>query len=522
MAGADRGSDDSGRVTGLAAGSPVVDAYTAAEARFNRRRQAVGLFLGPILFVVVLLVPMPALSAPAHRLAAVFAFVVVYWVTEAAPMAATAVAGPVLAVLLQVAPARQVLAPFADPIIFLFIGSFMLAEAMFVHGLDRRIAFTALSLRWVGRSPFRVVVAFGLVSTVLSMWISNTATAAMMLPIALSVVSHLRGTHANAGRDVGRFALAMMLMTAYGASIGGMATPVGTPPNLIGIALFERATGTHISFFSWMVLGVPVTASMFALMAGYFWLTCLKGTTLTMGRAGFVVEELRRLGPPTRGQRNVLAAFALTVALWLTPGVLAVAGLGDSRAAAVFGASVPEAAAALIGALLLFVLPIDWPSRRFTLTWEEAVRIDWGIVLLFGGGLALGGLTFTTGLAEAAGRGLFAWMPVQSSLAFTAIFTALGSSISEVASNTASATMIIPIAIGVSQAAGIDPVAPVLGVTLAASMAFMMPISTPPNAIVYSSGYVPITAMIRHGIVLDIVGFFVIVVLVMALGGLLA
>jgi len=499
-------------------GPAVAEAYTAAEEQFNRRRRTIGLWLGPVLFAVVLAMPLPALSPAAHRLAAVLAFVVVYWVSEAVPMAVTAVAGPVLAILLQVAPARQVFAPFADPIIFLFIGSFMLAEAMFVHGLDRRVAFTALSLGWVGQSPFRVVLAFGAVATVLSMWISNTATAAMMLPIGMSVVTHLRGAGRNSAHDIERFALAMMLMTAYGASVGGMATPVGTPPNLIGIALFERATGTHISFFRWMILGVPLTAVMFAFMAGYFWLVCLRGSRLSMGREGLVADELRKLGSMTRGQRNVLAAFGLTVTLWLTPGVLAVLGLADTPLAQAFGASVPEAVAALVGALLLFVLPVNWSDRQFTLTWEQAVRIDWGIVLLFGGGLALGGLTFSTGLAEAAGQGLLAWLPVRDSLAFTAMFTALGSTISEVASNTASATMIIPIAIGVTEAAKLSPVEPVLGVTLAASMAFMMPISTPPNAIVYSSGYVPITKMIRHGIVIDVAGFVAILVLVMALG----
>ena len=267
MAGGARGSEN-GMTTATDDPAPATEAYTAAEERFNRRRRTIGLVLGPLLFAAVLALPMPALSPASHRLAAVLALVVVYCVTEAVPMAVTAVAGPVLAVLLQVAPARQVFAPFADPIIFLFIGSFMLAEAMFVHGLDRRVAFTALSLRWVGRTPFRVVLAFGAVATVLSMWISNTATAAMMLPIGMSVVTHLRTAGRNSTHDVERFALAMMLMTAYGASVGGMATPVGTPPNLIGIALFERATGTHISFFRWMILGVPLPAVMFTLLAG--------------------------------------------------------------------------------------------------------------------------------------------------------------------------------------------------------------------------------------------------------------
>jgi solute carrier family 13 (sodium-dependent dicarboxylate transporter), member 2/3/5 len=204
--------------------------------------------------------------------------------------------------------------------------------------------------------------------------------------------------------------------------------------------------------------------------------------------------------------------------LWLLPGVLAIVGAGQSGFARAFNAAVPESVAAMTGAVLLFILPLHWRARQFTLKWEEAVRIDWGIVLLFGGGLAMGELAFSTGLAEAMGRGITSWLPVQSEVSLTIIFTAVAIVMSEAASNTASANMIVPIAIAVSQAAGISPIQPALGATLGASMGFMMPISTPPNAIVYSSGHVPITTMMRHGIVLDVVGFAVIVGLLLGLG----
>jgi len=494
----------------------AVESYSLAEERFNRRRRTTGLVLGPLLFAAMLWLPMPTLTAEAHRLAAVLVFVIVYWISEALPLPVTAVAGPVLAIVLQVGSARQVLAPFADPIIFLFMGSFMLAEGMYVHGLDRRIAFQALAMPGVGRSPVSVLVVFGAVSTGLSMWLSNTATTAMMFPIAMSIVGHLRSAQPDK-RAVEPFALALMLITAFGSSIGGMATPVGTPPNLIGIGLLERGTGFHISFFRWMIIGVPLAVIMFGFQAMYFRLVCLRGR-LVMGDATGAVEELRRLGPLTRAQRNVLVAFGLTVALWITPGVLAVAGLASRPWAAAFNTSMPEAVAAMTGAILLFVLPVDWGARRFTLTWTEAVRIDWGIILLFGGGLALGSLTFSTGLAEALGRGILAWIPTHTSLILTMLFTAVAILITETASNTASATMVVPIAIAVAGAAGVSPLEPALGATLGASMAFMMPVSTPPNAIVYSSGHVPITAMIRHGVVLDVFGYFIVVALVMSLG----
>jgi sodium-dependent dicarboxylate transporter 2/3/5 len=423
----------------------------------------------------------------------------------------------VLAVILQVGPARTVLAPFADPIIFLFIGSFMLAEAMFTHRLDRRIAFSALSTRAVGGSPTRILFVFGAVATGLSMWISNTATTAMMFPIGLSIVAHLtQGRESDpASRN---FATAMMLMAAFGASIGGLGTPIGTPPNLIGKGMLERIADVQISFFQWMLIGVPLAVLLFLFLVFYFRWRLLGGLKIDLAGAHRIQEELKKLGPISPGQRNTLIAFGVTVLLWLLPGILAIVGLGTSAFAAAYEASVPESVAAMIGAILLFLLPTNWRARRFTLTWEQAVRIDWGIVLLFGGGLAMGALAFSTGLAESIGRGITSWLPVHSTFSLTVLFTAVAIVMSEAASNTASANMIVPVAIAVAQAAGIDPIEPALGATLGASMGFMMPISTPPNAIVYSSGYVPITAMMRHGIVLDVAGFVVIVAVVTGLG----
>jgi sodium-dependent dicarboxylate transporter 2/3/5 len=445
---------------------------------------------------------------------------VVFWVTEALPLAVTALIGPVLAVVLRVVPARAAFAPFADPIIFLFIGSFMLAEAMFVHGLDRRIAFSALSSRLVGGSPVRILIAFGGVSALISMWISNTATTAMMFPIGLSIVAHLtEGREADRGSR--EFATAMMLICAFGASIGGIGTPIGTPPNLIGIGMLNRIVGLEISFFRWMLLGLPIVVLLFGFLVTYFYFRALRGLHLDMSKAGRIQEELHRIGPLSVGQRNVLAAFAVTVALWLFPGLLAILGLSQTTFARAYNTAVPESIAAMTGAILLFVLPLQWRARQFTLKWDEAVRIDWGIILLFGGGLAMGELAFSTGLAESMGRGITSWLPVHSEAALTILFTGVAIVMSEAASNTASANMIVPVAIAVSQAAGVDPVQPALGATLGASMGFMMPISTPPNAIVYSSGCVPITTMMKHGIALDVAGFVVIVGLLLGVGRIL-
>ncbi|MBI2827957.1 MAG: DASS family sodium-coupled anion symporter [Acidobacteria bacterium] len=492
----------------------AIETYSPAEEQFNARRRTVGLVLGPLAFVMLLAAPLPV-PGPAHRLAGILAMVIVFWVTEALPLPVSALMGPVLAVLLGVAPVRPAFASFADPVIFVFMGGFMLAEAMFVHGVDRRIAYTGLSWRLVGSGPGRMLVVYGGLTAALSMWMSNTATTAMMYPIGLSIAAHLARTGGTGARQ---FALAAMLMTAFAASIGGMGTPVGTPPNLIGIGMLERFADVDITFFQWMAIGVPTFAVMFAFLAVYFYVTGVRGVTLTEGSTQMVRDELKKLGPVSRGQRNVLIAFGTTVVLWITPGLVALMGMGQTPFARAYTQAVPESVAAMIGAFLLFVLPINWRAGRFTLTWEQALNIEWGIILLYGGGLALGEMAFTTGLAEAMGKGITSWIPAPGTVALTLTFTGVAIVLSEATSNTAAANMIIPIAIAVALAAGVRPIEPALGATLGASMGFMMPVSTPPNAIVYGSGYVPITAMMRYGLALDVVGFVVISALVLLLG----
>jgi sodium-dependent dicarboxylate transporter 2/3/5 len=497
----------------------AVETFSPAEELFNRRRRTAGLFLAPAVFLIILFAPFD-LPLLAHRMAAIMGLVITLWITEALPLAITAILGPCLAVVLGITTGRAALAPFADPIIFLFIGGFMLAQAMFVHGVDRRIAYGALAMPGVGASAFRILLVYGAVCTAISMWISNTATTAMMFPIGLSIIAHLSRTSANKAQ-VRRYALAMMLITSFGPSIGGMGTPVGTPPNLIGIGMLEKIVGQQISFFSWMAIGVPVVVMLFTYLVTQFYFSSVRGFEVAEGSTELVHRELARLGPRTVGQRNVAIAFAITILLWIAPGVMAIIGVDSSAFARGYAAHMPEGVAAMLGASLLFVLPVSWHERRFTLTWDEAAKIDWGITLLYGGGLALGEMTFSTGLAQAVGEGVTGWLPSQSSFALTVLFTAAAIAVSEAASNTASANMIVPIAIAVSQAAGVRPIEPVLGATLGASMGFMMPVSTAPNAIVYSSGFVPIGQMMRHGVFLDIAAFVIIVATVTLLGPIL-
>jgi solute carrier family 13 (sodium-dependent dicarboxylate transporter), member 2/3/5 len=491
----------------------AVEQISAAEERFERWRRAAGFVLAPAVFVVLLLLPLPGLKPEAHRLAAVMASVVVLWITEALPLPVTALLGAAACVVLRVAPAKEVFAPFADPLMFLFIGSFMLARAIFLHRLDRRLAFGVLSVKWVGARPSRILFAFGAVTAFISAWISNTATTAMMFAIGMAILAFLFDQEKEGGQKVSRqYATALMLMTSFAASVGGLATPIGTPPNVIGLGFIRQLTGVEFPFFKWAVIGVPVVVVLFLWL--FFYLNWLSpaGVKEIEGSREMLRRERERLGAWTRGQKSTLAAFLVTVTLWVVPGIIALAAGDQSELYKSVNAVVPEAVAAVVGATLLFLLPGD--EGRRAITWDEAVKIDWGVVLLYGGGFALGVLSFQTGLAEAVGRGMTGLLPVSggTGLLFASVVVAVV--VSEATSNTASANMVVPVVIAIARAQGADPLEPALGATMGASLGFMLPVSTPCNAIVYGSGYVPLARMIRYGVLLDIVGVFVIVALV--------
>lgn len=487
------------------------------EQQFERWRVRAGLVVAPAAFAGVHLYEFPSLTPEAHRLAAIMAAVVVLWLTEALPMPVTALVGAASCVVLRVADARQVFAPFADPIMFLFIGSFMLAQAIFLHRLDRRLAFGVLSLGWVGASPGRILFAFGAVTAFLSAWISNTATTAMMFAIGLSILRFMFEREQAAGSPLSRrYATGLMLMTSFAASIGGLATPVGTPPNLIGLGFIENSLGVEIPFFRWTLIGVPIVVCLFLFLFGYLHLLCPAQPGALAGGRDLLARERQRIGPWTIGQRSTLVAFLVTVVLWIFPGVVALAAGEKHPLYLSMHRSLPEAVVALLGAVLLFVLPGDGGKRA--ISWHEAVKIDWGVVLLYGGGFALSVLSNTTGLAAAMGTGLARWLPVTGDLGLLIAVTLLAIVVSELTSNTASAAIVVPIAIGIAQAAGADPLQPALGATFGASLGFMLPVSTPCNAIVYGSGCIPLTRMIRYGLLLDVAGAVVIVVLVRLLG----
>lgn len=483
----------------------AAEAFSEQEQRFERARRTVGYVLGPLLFLLVRLLPLHDLGPEAHRLAAVVALVVVWWVTEPIPIPATALIGAALMVVTGVTSAQAAFAPFASPTIFLFMGSFFVAEALAVHGLDRRVASWLLSLPWVGQSATRTRVAFGLLAVALSAWMSNTATTAMLLPVAMGILAG-RGPAAG-GANMAR---GLLLTLAYSASIGGVATPVGTPPNLIAIGMLETLAHVEVDFFRWMAVGVPISAGMYLALA---WLMGrLYPVDEAATRPGTPAVPLADLGPWGRAQTNCLIAFGLAIVLWVTPGIIALAQGTTSPFYKWFSSRLDEGVVALLAAGLLFVLPVDWRQRQFTLSWRDATRIDWGTILLFGGGLALGHQMFETGLASRIGHALVAVSGAESLWAITAVVTLVAVMTTEITSNTAATNMLAPVAVAIAQAAGVSPVPPTMGVALGASLAYMLPISTPPNAIVYGTGRVPITDMIKAGVLLDVLSVIVVLV----------
>ena len=278
----------------------------------------VGLISGPLFFLLVMAVPIPGLAPGAHHLAAVMALVFSLWVTEALPLAVTALLGTVLVVLLGIAPVKESLTPYADPIIFLFMGSFFIAEAMSAHGLHRRIALRLLSLPFFGRSATRILIGCGGIAAILSMWMSNSGTTAMMLPVVLGIIHRID----TEDPDTRNYATGLLLMSAYGASVGGLGAPLGTPPNLVGIGFLENLTGVRINFFSWMTLTLPLVVVML------FCLSLLLGRFHGAARVGLRVarheiqQEVKTLGAWTQGEKSTLAAFLTAVTLWLSPSLL--------------------------------------------------------------------------------------------------------------------------------------------------------------------------------------------------------
>jgi sodium-dependent dicarboxylate transporter 2/3/5 len=497
---------------------------SAAEERFERHRRTIGLFLGPVVFGLMLLIPFD-LDGNQHRLAAILAFVVVWWVTEAIPIPMTALLGVVLCALFEATPPPPegdssvdvVFGLFTDDTVMLFIGSFIIAQAMVVHGLHRRLAFRVLSLPWVGGNTYRIILAFGLIGAITSPVMSNTAGAAMMLPIAIGVMGVVGGMVADQARGEQRverlrFGAALMLVITYGITVGGLLLPIGSPPNLIGRELLEAETGEPITFFEWFLMALPIVIVMFVAVVVIVLAFNRPEVRQVDGVERYVGEERGKLGGLSRGEKNTLLVLAFALIGWFLPGLVGLVAGDDSNAYTQVQEASNEGVVAILAATLLFVLPVDWKRRKFTLNWNQASQIDWGTVILFGGGLVLGSLLSETGLAAVVGESLSDSLGVSSLVGITIVIVIVAVLVSETTSNTASAAIMVPIAISIAAASDVNPTIPALAAIFGANYGFMLPVSTPPNAIVYSSGLLPITRMIKAGLVFDIIGALLCVV----------
>jgi sodium-dependent dicarboxylate transporter 2/3/5 len=498
--------------------------HESGDSPLAQRVRTIGLFAGPILAAITYLI-MPAASAvagaasggfspEARATAAVGVLMAVWWLSEALPIFATALAPLALFPLFNIGNMRDTAAPYAQDVIFLFMGGLLLGVAMQRWGLHRRIALRILSV--VGSSPLSLIGGILAASAFISMWVSNTAACVMMLPIGLSIVEVVeRGARAQ-GRSLddvaGRgFGTCVVLAIAYGVSIGGMASIIGTPPNGVLVGFLRERYGQEISFLEWMKVGLPMTVLFLPLG----WLLLARVVfRVKSGRIDAIQDEIRReladLGPIRRPEASILAIFLLCVVAWLTRPYLAEAlGLTRPRPGRAPEILLTDAGIAMAGALLCFLVPVSWRRREFVLDWKTASSIPWGVLLLFGGGLTLAAAIERHGLDVALGPVLsgLGGVPI---IVMVLVVAAVVVFVGEAGSNTAVTTTFLPIMAALAVSVGVHPYLLLFPVAFAASCGFMLPVATPPNALAFASGRVTIAQMARAGLALNLVGIVLI------------
>lgn len=449
------------------------------------------LLVGPGLVLLSVLVPPQGMALAAWHCVALALWMALWWATQRVDFAVTALLPLAVAPLLGLASIKSVASAYAHPIVFLFMGGFILGLAMQRWQLHHRLALGILC--WVGPSPRRQIGGFMLATAVLSMWVSNTATAVMMLPIALSVVALLPP---SLGRARHNYALALLLAIAYSASIGGMATLIGTPPNALLAAYLQNSHGIELGFAQWLVLGLPVSLLM---LGGCWWWLSRRdfGDLAHYNNAASLRTSLVALGPLSRAERRVALVFGAAVLAWLGRPLLAQwwPGLSDTGIA-------------LIAAISLFLIPSGQGGGAL-MDWQSAEKLPWGVLLLFGGGLALAGLIGGSGLAEwIAGR--FSLLDSWTQFALLLLIVAVMTVLTELTSNTATTAAFLPLLGAMAQAQGVSPLLFCSAAALAASCAFMMPVATPPNAVVFASGELTISDMMNAGLALNLLGVVVV------------
>lgn len=475
--------------------------------------QKAGLFLGLILFIVVLAMPTPAgMTLPAQRMLATAFLMACWWMCESIPIPATGLIPLVLYPILGILPIKKATASYGSWIIFLVMGGFLIAMSMQRWNLHKRIAMHIVNV--IGFSPGRMILGFMVATATLSAFVSNTSTTVMMTPIAISIITLVVEEGKKEGLDKHidfspenfNFGLNLMLGIAYSASIGGMATLIGTPANAVLASYFNQTYGLEITFMKWMMVGVPMAVIMLPL--SWYILTKfvnpIELQKLPGGRE-IITSEIREMGPMNKGEKWTLLVFSITVFFWIFRKNLGFLFLDASY--------INDAVIAMAGGLVLFLLPVDIKKNQFCMDWKTALKMPWGVLILVGGGLSLAGGFKATNLAD--------WIGSQVTLLQGAPFfvimlvvTVVIILLTELTSNTATAAMIMPILAAMAVGLGQNPLLLAVPATLAASCAFMLPVATHPNAIIFGSGYVRIPQMVRSGATLNLLGVIVVLALV--------
>ncbi len=489
-----------------------------AEPPAYSRRQAIGLFAGIGMLLLFLLTSPPAdMDLVAWHTAGVVALMGTWWITEATHITVTGLVPLVLFPALDILSAHEVSTAYADHIVFLFFGAFFLAIAMEKWQLHRRVALLILSS--IGRSPQLLILGFLCTTALLSMWVSNTASTIIMLPIALAVLHHA----ASQGYDTTQgFGIALMLGLAYSASIGGVSTPVGTPPNVVFMGAFTRLfpDAPDIGFFQWMLFGVPTAALM--VVSVWFYLVYIYFRVPTTGWQDdqtFLAQQLQALGRIGSGERRVLLLSLTTALLWIFRKDIDFGALSLPGWANLFPhpRHIQDSTVAILAAILLFLIPSGQKKGEFLLTWTDTSKIPWGILILLGGSLALAEGVGHSGLANWAGSQLSFLRDVSP---FVAIFSvcALMVWLTEFTSNTATTTLVMPVLAATATGLEIDPLLLMIPATFAASFAFMLPTATAPNAIIFASGSVTLPQMFWAGFGLNILSILILTGLLYVVG----
>ena len=459
----------------------------------------IGLFLGPLLFFILINLPFELVSQKGDAVIAVALWMVIWWITETVSIAVTALLPLILFPLLKIMPIADVGANYGSPIIFLFFGGFVLALALEKVNLHKRIALNIIRL--TGTTPNKVVLGFMIATALLSMWISNTASTVVMLPIAMSVIRLLIDDEDGFTKNDQNFALSVMLGIAFSANAGGIATIIGTPPNSVLIGLLENEYNIEISFLKWMVIGLPFSIIMVSICYLVLVKLIFPNKNLQFSASSDVINsELKKLGDISAKEKRVLVIFAITVFLWIFRTLIN---------KLIPGLALSDTVISMIAAVSLFAIPFSLKKGDYIIKWSDTEKLAWGILILFGGGLALAKGMSVSGIVDVVSNAI---ATSNISVFFTAsLLIILMLFMTELMSNVALVAVLAPVVAGIAIGLEIPILYLLIPVTMASSCAFMLPMATPPNAIVFASGYVKVHQMARAGIILNIIAVILLI-----------